>query len=151
MSDSEQCSNRLLVIIFVARKPNYKWWSYQADRSLVSFLAWSFSGFDWIALKVISKGRKFKIVPFLHFSPFSHNKLVSNFFSILAWTLSRMVLINYPNSWIWLNRSKGHLFKICLVTFSLFWHEASPGWWQWTVKRRIWLTYFKGHCQGQKG
>ena len=23
-----------------------------------------------------------------------------------------------------------HLFKICSVTFPLFWHEASPGWWQ---------------------
>ena len=44
-----------------------------------------------------------------------------------------------------------HLFKICSVTFSLFWHEASPGWWQWTVKRRILLNHSKGHCQGQKG
>ena len=24
-------------------------------------------------------------------------------------------------------------------------------WWQWTVKRRIWLNHSKGHCQGQKG
>ena len=44
-----------------------------------------------------------------------------------------------------------HSFKICSVTFSLFWHEASPGWWWWTVKRRIWLNHSKGHCQGQKG
>ena len=36
-------------------------------------------------------------------------------------------------------------------TFPLFWHESSPGWWQWTVKRRIWLNHSKGHCQGQKG
>ena len=43
------------------------------------------------------------------------------------------------------------LFKICAVTFSLFWHEASPGWWRWTVKRRIWLNHSKGHYQGQKG
>ena len=35
--------------------------------------------------------------------------------------------------------------------FPLFWHEASPGWWQQTVKRRIWLNHSKGHCHGQKG
>ena len=67
-----------------------------------------------------------------------------------------------------MNRSKGHfsrsersklanfdtscpfiqnLWVIC----SLFWHEASPGWWQQTVKRRIWWNHSKGHCQGQKG
>ena len=34
--------------------------------------------------------------------------------------------------------------------FPLFWHEATPGWWQQNVKRRIWLNYSKGHCQGQK-
>ena len=44
-----------------------------------------------------------------------------------------------------------HLCKICSVTFPLIWHEASTGWWQWTVKRRIWLNHSKGHCQGQKG
>ena len=35
--------------------------------------------------------------------------------------------------------------------FFLCWHEAFTGWWQWTVKRRIWLNYSKCHCQGQKG
>ena len=35
--------------------------------------------------------------------------------------------------------------------FPLFWHEASPVWWQRTVNRRIWLNHSKGHCQGQKG
>ena len=34
---------------------------------------------------------------------------------------------------------------------SLFWHEASSGWWQWTGKRRIWLNHSKGHYQGRKG
>ena len=34
--------------------------------------------------------------------------------------------------------------------FSLFWHEASPGSWQRSVKRRISLNHSKGHCQGQK-
>ena len=43
------------------------------------------------------------------------------------------------------------LFSNFDITFSLFWHEASPGWGQWTVKRRIWLNHSKGHCQGQKG
>ena len=38
---------------------------------------------------------KVKIVPFLHFRAFSQ-KLVSNFFSTLAWTFPGMVLINYP-------------------------------------------------------
>ena len=41
------------------------------------------------------KGKKVKIVPFLHFRAFSQ-KLVSNFFSILAWTFPGIVLINYP-------------------------------------------------------
>ena len=35
--------------------------------------------------------------------------------------------------------------------FPLFWHEASPVWWQRTAKRRIWLNHSEGHCQGQKG
>ena len=107
------------------------------------------------AFEVMMKLLTSKCVPFFYFRQFSQ-KLVSNLFSILAWTFPRMVLI-------WLNRSKGHfsrspivtlivhLFKICSVTFCLCWHEASPGWWQWTVKRRIWLNHSKGHCQGQKG
>ena len=44
-----------------------------------------------------------------------------------------------------------HLLNICSVTCSLFWHEISPGWGQWTVTRRIWLNHSKCHCQGQKG
>ena len=44
-----------------------------------------------------------------------------------------------------------YLFKICYVTVFLCWHETFPGWWQWTVKRRILLNHSKGHSQGQKG
>ena len=77
---------------------------------------------------------------------------------ILAWTFRRMVLINYQKLDLIQGRKGLNLplfsnfatFKICSVTFPLFWHVASPGWWQWTVKRRVWLNHSKGHCQGQK-
>ena len=91
-------------------------------------------------------------------------KLVSNFFSILAWTFPMMVLINYP--------SEGHFSRSEWSKFATFlqsWHILSiysksvrelflyfgmklpPGWWQWTGKRRIWLNRSKGHYQDQKG
>ena len=85
--------------------------------------------FGWIAQKVIFTGQKVIIVPFLHCTPFSQKKLVSIFFSILAWTFQRMVLINYP--------------KLDFIESLLrsFWHEASPGWRQLIGKRRISLNH----------
>ena len=71
------------------------------------------------------------LVPFLHFRAFSQ-KLVRNFFSILAWTFPGMVLINYPKLDFKGNFSRSErskFSKICSVIFLLFWHEASPGWW----------------------
>ena len=53
----------------------------------------------------------------------------------------------YPFSTILTHRV--HLFKFCAVTFCLFWHEASPGWYQWTVKMQILLNRSKGYFQGQ--
>ena len=53
--------------------------------------------FDWIALKVISQGRKGLNLPlfsnFDTYCPFIQN-LFSNFFSILAWSFPRMVTMN---------------------------------------------------------
>ena len=55
------------------------------------------AGFDWIALKVIFQGRKGLNLPlfsnFDTYCPFIQN-LFSNFFSILAWSFPRMVLMN---------------------------------------------------------
>ena len=115
--------------------------------ALVTFFSFLTSKLLWddinIALKVIFKGQNVKI---LHFWPFSP-KLFSHFFSVMAWTFPRMVLINWSK--LDLIESLGssffkvrkvlpllshfytyivHLLKIRLVTFSLFWHETSPGW-----------------------
>ena len=55
------------------------------------------AGFDWIALKVIFQGRKGLNLPlfsnFDTYFPFIQN-LFSNFFSILAWSFPRMVMMN---------------------------------------------------------
>ena len=50
---------------------------------------------DTFAVAGFLKVKRSKFVPFFYFRQFSQ-KLVSNFFSILAWTFPRMVLINYP-------------------------------------------------------
>ena len=73
-----------------------------------------------------------------------------------------MVLINYPK--VICQGRKGlnlPLFSnfdtYCPFIQNLFGNLLSilawslPGWWRWTVKRRIWLNHSKGHCQGQKG
>ena len=56
------------------------------------------AGFNWIALKVIFQGRKgLNLTLFYNFytyCPFFQN-LFSNFFSILAWSFPRMVMMNY--------------------------------------------------------
>ena len=55
------------------------------------------TGFDSIALKVIFQGRKGLNLPlfsyFDTYCPFIQN-LFSNFFSILAWSFTRMVMMN---------------------------------------------------------
>ena len=55
------------------------------------------AGFDWIAPKVIFKGRKGLNLPlfsnFDTYCPFIQN-MFSNFFAILAWSLPRMVTMN---------------------------------------------------------
>ena len=55
------------------------------------------AGFDWIALKIIFQGRKGLNLPlfsnFDTYCPFIQN-LFSNFFSILAWSFPRMVMMN---------------------------------------------------------
>ena len=37
--------------------------------------------------------------------------------------------------------------KACLITFFLFWHVASLGWYQCIVKIWIWLNHPKGHFE----
>ena len=39
----------------------------------------------------------------------------------------------------------GNFLKNCLITFSLFCHEASQGGCWWIAKRWIWLNHSKGH------
>ena len=55
------------------------------------------AGFDWIALTVIFQGRKgLNLSLFSNFAiycPFIQN-LLSNFFSISAWSFPRMVMMN---------------------------------------------------------
>ena len=55
------------------------------------------AGFDWIALKVIFQGQKGLNLPlfsnFDTYCPFIQN-LFCNFFSILAWSFPRMVMMN---------------------------------------------------------
>ena len=98
-----------------------------------SFLAWRFFGMTlttyprriWLN-RYKGSFLKVKIVPFLHFRTFS-KKLVSNFFSILAWTFPGMVLINYPKR-VWLNHYKGHFSRSersKFATFLQFWHLLS--------------------------
>ena len=55
------------------------------------------AGFDWIALKVIFQGRKGLNLPlFSNFDPYCPfiQNLFGNFFSILAWSFPRMVMMN---------------------------------------------------------
>ena len=56
------------------------------------------AGFDWIALKVISKGKFGLNLPlfsnFDTYCPFIQN-LFSNLFSVLAWSFPRMVTMNW--------------------------------------------------------
>ena len=77
-----------------------------------------------------------------------------NFFSFLAWSFLGKVLMyckNYGFGWIILKVNlKGQIWrqfsqKNCLITFSLFCHEASQGGCWWTAKRSIWLNHSKGH------
>ena len=151
--------------------------SCQAERPLVSF--WHEASLGWHYQHIIrriwlnrSKGNLYrsKLCPFCTLDHIL-KKLVSIFFLYFGMNLPKDGTNQLPKAgfdWIALKvifqGRKGlnlplfsnltlivKLFIIWPVTFSLFWHEASPGWWQWTVKRRIWLNHSKGHCQGQKG
>ena len=42
---------------------------------------------------------------------------------------------------------KAWFLKNCLITFFLFWHVASLGWYQCIVKIWIWLNHPKGHFE----
>ena len=42
---------------------------------------------------------------------------------------------------------KAWFLKNCLITFFLFWHVASLGWYQCIVKIGIWLNHPKGHFE----
>ena len=44
----------------------------------------------------------------------------------------------------------GNFLKNCLITFSLFCHEASQGGCWWTAKRSIWLNHSKGQFSRSK-
>ena len=54
------------------------------------------------------------------------------------------VVVVHPSSTFQL---KAWFLKNCLITFFLFWHVASLGWYQCIVKIWIWLNHPKGHFE----
>ena len=60
---------------------------------------------------------------------------------------SSVVVVRRPSSTFQL---KAWFLKNCLITFFLFWHVASLGWYQCIVKIWIWLNHSKGHFSRSK-